>query len=510
LRTRNHRKSAYLKVFLPYLKNCTGPSPDGLPRRVVSRVIDAGHMVLQAVRILHSTWRRTQPAAFLFHPFGRTLFDTAVIMACAVIAHPSNASSSVAIADVSTAIDIMQDTRLGSGRRAKQDDRKELPEAVKIITLLKTKAEAKRIDDDIVASPPAALGSKRKHVESSDSSSLADDFELPYVGAGVKIFQPTSGLSVAATPKAPTSAQKSRVKQRSGSGMPPELCHASEGPPLTEVDMGQIPIRGWSRTDANVQHRNTSSKKYTTPSTSTHSQSGTPVPDHPGFHSLSEGTRPESRPQMCPSDYDTPIYAPTSSTYESSAQLPPHFSIPPSMPLPQAALMHASPSYASMSGSGSSSQSSPAYSQGPMPSPHAFGQPGQELYSIQPATPSYESPLAGLGMTMGEPQPHHSSVPPEEPPYMNGSIDPNVRRVAFPHQQNGSVGLQALPSSFGSEPYGLLSTRGGNLAMAFLCDRMLVIHGGEFNEVISAMEAEGLVRVVGERERRMIRRVEAS
>jgi len=39
--------------------------------------------------------------------------------------------------------------------------------------------------------------------------------------------------------------------------------------------------------------------------------------------------------------------------------------------------------------------------------------------------------------------------------------------------------------------------RGGNLAMAFLCDRMLVIHGGEFKEVISAMEAEGLVRVVG-------------
>ena len=38
--------------------------------------------------------------------------------------------------------------------------------------------------------------------------------------------------------------------------------------------------------------------------------------------------------------------------------------------------------------------------------------------------------------------------------------------------------------------------RGGNLAMAFLCDRMLVIHGGEFKEVISAMEAEGLVGVV--------------
>jgi hypothetical protein len=89
-------------------------------------------------------------------------FAWQMTMACvdgsSVIAHPSNASSIVAIADVSTAIDIMQDTpsckirhharyaimqdtRLGSGRRAKQDDRKELPEAVKIITLLKTKAE---------------------------------------------------------------------------------------------------------------------------------------------------------------------------------------------------------------------------------------------------------------------------------------------------------------------------------------------------------------------------------
>jgi DNA replication licensing factor MCM4 len=36
------------------------------------------------------------------------------------------------------------------------------------------------------------------------------------------------------------------------------------------------------------------------------------------------------------------------------------------------------------------------------------------------------------------------------------------------------------------------------------------VDAGEFKEVISAMEAEGLVRVVGERERRMIRRVDAS
>ncbi len=36
------------------------------------------------------------------------------------------------------------------------------------------------------------------------------------------------------------------------------------------------------------------------------------------------------------------------------------------------------------------------------------------------------------------------------------------------------------------------------------------VDAGEFKEVISAMEAEGLVRVVGERERRMIRRVETS
>src|SRR5260221_8356313 len=143
-----------LKVFLPYLKNCSGPSSDGLPRRVVSSVVDAGHTVLQAMRILHSTWRQTQPAAFLFYPFGRTLFDTAIMMACVVIAHPSSAassaSSSVAIADVPTAIDIMQDTHMGSGWRSKQDDHNELPEAVNIIMLLKTKAEAKCAGDDVV------------------------------------------------------------------------------------------------------------------------------------------------------------------------------------------------------------------------------------------------------------------------------------------------------------------------------------------------------------------------
>ncbi|KAI9513509.1 hypothetical protein F5148DRAFT_10100 [Russula earlei] len=118
-------------------------------------------------------------------------------------------------------------------------------------------------------------------------------------------------------------------------------------------------------------------------------------------------------------------------------RLPPHFSIPPSMPPPQAPLMRASPSYASVSGSGSSSQSSPAYSQGPIPSPHAFGPPGQELYSVQaPATPSYDSPLASLGMTVA---------------------DPNVHRVPFP-QQSGTVGLQNLSHSFGPGPQGLLPT----------------------------------------------------
>ena len=448
-------------MFLPYLKNCSGPSSDGLPRRVVSSVIDAGHTVLQAMRLLHSTWRQTQPAAFLFYPFGRTLFDTAVMMACAVIAHPSSASCSVAIADVSAAIDIMQDTRMGSGRRSKQDDHNELPEAVKIIMLLKTKAEARCAGDDDVAAPTVALGSKRKHIESSDSGGFADNFELPYVGAGVKVSHPSSEPSVETTPKAPAYVPKPRVKQRSGPVMPLDPCHGSEGPPLAEMEAAQVPVRGRPRTDTSAQHRNTSSKKYTTPTASAHPQPGTPAPDQPGFHPLPDLTRPESRPQMCPSDYDTPIYTPTSSTFESSAQLPPNFGVPPPMPPPQPVLMHASPSYASMSGSGSSSQSSPAYSQGPMPSPHAFGQPGQELYGIQaPATPSYDSPLAGLGMTMGEPQPHHGSVPPEDPPYMMGSNDPNLRRMPFPPQQNGSIGLQNLPPSYGSGPHGLLSTSG--------------------------------------------------
>jgi DNA replication licensing factor MCM4 len=36
------------------------------------------------------------------------------------------------------------------------------------------------------------------------------------------------------------------------------------------------------------------------------------------------------------------------------------------------------------------------------------------------------------------------------------------------------------------------------------------VDAGEFKEVIGAMEAEGLVRVVGERERRMIRRVDSA
>jgi hypothetical protein len=451
-----------LKVFLPYLKNCAGPSSDGLPRRVVSSVIDAGHTVFQAMRILHSTWRQTQPAAFLFYSVGRTLFDTAVMMACAVIAHPSSASSTVAMDDVSAAIDIMQDTRMGSGRKSKHGDHENLPEVVKIITLLKTKAEAKRAGDDIVPSSPPAIGSKRKHDESSDCNSFADDFELPYVGPGVKASHSSSEPSVENTSKAPTSVPKTKVKhQRSVSALPSDSSRATEGPQVADRDGGQIPVRGRPRTESTLQQRNTSSKKYTTSTlASTQSQSGTPAPDQTGFHPTPAVTRPESRPQMCSSDYDASIYATPSSGYESSAQLPPQFSMPPSMPPPHPPLMLASPSYASMSGSNSSSQSSPAYSQGHIASPHAFGQPGPELYNIQgPATPSYDSPLASLGMTVGEPQSHHGSVPPEEPPFMMGPTDTNVRQISFPPQQNGAIGLQNLGSSFGpTPPHGLLST----------------------------------------------------
>ena len=434
-----------LKVFLPFLKSCTGHSSDGLLRRVVSSVIDAGHSVFQAVRILHSTWRQTQPAAFLFYSVGRTLFDTAVMMSCAVIAHPSSASSSVAIADVSAAIDIMLDTRMGSGRKSKYDCHTDPPEVVKIIMLLKKKAEAKRAGDDVAASPSPAIGSKRKHDEFSDSNSFADEFELPYVGAGVKASHSSSEPSVETTPKVPTSGPKPRAKQRSGSVLPSDSCQATEGPQLVDRDVGQIPVRGRPRTDSALQHRNSSSKKYTNSTLPSHSQSGTSAPDQPCFHPTASVNRSESRPQMSTSDYDTSIYA-NSTGYESSTQLPPHYSIPPSMP-PPTSVMLASPSFASMSGSNSSSQSSPAYSQGPMASPHAFGQPGQELYNIQgPATPSYESPLPGLGMTVGEPQSHHNS---EEPPYMMGSTDPNVRHMSF-------VGLQNLPPSFGPSPHTLL------------------------------------------------------
>src|SRR5712671_3733564 len=448
-----------LKVFLPYLKNYSGSSSDGVLYRAVSSVVDAGHIILQAMRILHSTWRQTQPAAFLFYPFGRTLFDTAVMMACAAIAHPSSVSSSVAIADVSAAIDIMQDTRMGSGRRSKQDNPKDLPEGVKIITLLKSKAEARFAGDDVAELHPT-IGSKRKYDENPDSSSFADGLELPYVGAGVKVSHSISEPSIESTLKPPMSVPKPRVKQRSGSVMPPDSGRASEGPSLAERDAGQIPTRGRPRTDPTLLQRNPSSKKYTTPSTvSTDSQSGTPAPDLSSFHSLPELTRTESHPHLCLPDFDTPIYAAAPSGYEPSAQLPSQFSMPPSMPPPQAPLMHASPSYASISGSGSSSQSSPAYSQGPMPSPHAFGPPGQELYSVQaPATP-YDSPLAGLGITVGESRAHQSSVPPEDPSFLLGSTGPNVRRVPFPHQQTGPIGLQNLLPSFGpGPPHGSLST----------------------------------------------------
>ena len=72
--------------------------------------------------------------------------------------------------------------------------------------------------------------------------------------------------------------------------------------------------------------------------------------------------------------------------------------------------------------------------------------------------------------------------------------------------QKEVLGLLGAASGAGASSRGI---RWADAIQQLANQSSIRVDAGEFKEVISAMEAEGLVRVVGDRERRMIRRVDA-
>lgn len=99
------------------------------------------------------------------------------------------------------------------------------------------------------------------------------------------------------------------------------------------------------------------------------------------------------------------------------------------------------------------------------------------------------------------------------------ALDPSTGKIDMGLLNTGTGQQQRkLREDMQKEVLGLLGASGSSAsrgirwadAIQQLANQSSIrVDAGEFKEVIGAMEAEGLVRVVGERERRMIRRVAA-
>ncbi|KAH9947847.1 fungal-specific transcription factor domain-containing protein [Amylocystis lapponica] len=178
-----------LKLYLPFLK-------EGKPfHQAVLGTINAAHLVIYASRMLHAVWRTACPAAFNFYDFGRTLFDAAVICAHAVIQQPTSILAPEAMKGLSCALDVMRE--LGTQEL--------VGEAIKIVEMMKRKAEAARSANS--SSTTTIAGTKRKR-SALEGDSLSSNFQLPFVGAAVASAKPGQAKSLASPSKSSNAAQK--------------------------------------------------------------------------------------------------------------------------------------------------------------------------------------------------------------------------------------------------------------------------------------------------------------
>lgn len=172
-----------LKLYLPFMKETVMSGSSKPSHQALMGTVNAAHAIIYASRVLHSLWRDTRPAAFDFYDYGRSLFDAAILCAHAVIQQPKSILASEAMKGVVGALEVMRaldSTKAGAaGERVPS-------EAVKIVELMKDKAERARSPDVVAA------GMKRKRHDSSTQreSTLAGGFQLPFVGPSVSSTRP--------------------------------------------------------------------------------------------------------------------------------------------------------------------------------------------------------------------------------------------------------------------------------------------------------------------------------
>jgi hypothetical protein len=176
-----------LKLYLPFLRPGAYNSNAFPPHQASHGTVNAAHVIIHASKVLYSVWKQHQqqhteasepmltltPAMFGFYSFGRTLFDAAVVCAHAAIKQPTSVWAGVAFADVGAALEVMRDPIVeGTGSRGVTGMEGDVSEAVKVIEMMRKKADAAR------------NGMKRKHDEVDGVIELAG-FRFPYVGPAV-------------------------------------------------------------------------------------------------------------------------------------------------------------------------------------------------------------------------------------------------------------------------------------------------------------------------------------
>ncbi|KAH7912844.1 hypothetical protein BJ138DRAFT_1082778 [Hygrophoropsis aurantiaca] len=180
-----------LKIYLPFLRPSYSQGSSASHYQATIGTISAAHVIIRASNVLFSMWkqrpdlkgRRPSPGLFDFYSFGRTLFDAAVVCAHNAIKQPTSMWQRIAMEDVNTALEIMRDPLVVTGRGSMRGGVEGgVNEAVRVVALMIKKAEAARSGNHELST----TGMKRKHDEvESDADQLSTGFHIPFVGGAV-------------------------------------------------------------------------------------------------------------------------------------------------------------------------------------------------------------------------------------------------------------------------------------------------------------------------------------
>lgn len=240
-----------LKLYLPFLRDANGHSPNKPSHQAVLGTINAAHSIIHASRQLHSACQETRPALFDYYDFGRVLFDAAVVCAHAIIQQPTSILATEAMKNVDGALQIMREW--GTYKYAADG----AVEGLKVIEVMKQKAEIARggSSSDDGSNP----GIKRKRMDFEDNTFDAG-FQLPFVGASVTSVRtdqakpmlipsrPTLSPSKESSMKTSTKSSKDKeekgsryptigIRVRPGQGRPTNRQRTESIPPMSPVDM---------------------------------------------------------------------------------------------------------------------------------------------------------------------------------------------------------------------------------------------------------------------------------